>query len=120
MVPLPGIMFVMGPFWQEQRRFTMRHLRDLGFGKTSIEDQMMGELGDLIKDIEYQSQSDPKRIVNLKGIFQVSVINILWAMIAGGYIFTYYRYTSGYTISFVNYLFLKVNVFNEMILNFNN
>jgi hypothetical protein len=76
-------MFIMGQFWQEQRRFTMRHLRDLGFGKTSIEDQMMGEVGDLIKDIENKSQSDKDRVVDLKGIFQVSVVNILWAIIAG-------------------------------------
>ncbi|XP_046656380.1 methyl farnesoate epoxidase-like [Daphnia pulicaria] len=78
-----GIMFIMGQFWQEQRRFTMRHLRDLGFGKTSIEDQMMGEVGDLIKDIENKSQLDKDRVVDLKGIFQVSVVNILWAIIAG-------------------------------------
>jgi hypothetical protein len=73
----------MGQFWQEHRRFTMRHLRDLGFGKTSIEDQMMGELKDLITDMENSSQSDAQRVVDLKGIFQVSVLNILWAMIAG-------------------------------------
>jgi methyl farnesoate epoxidase/farnesoate epoxidase len=43
---------VDGEFWQEQRRFTLRHLRDLGFvGKTSIEDQMMEEISDLISDI---------------------------------------------------------------------
>ena len=76
-------MFVMGPFWQEHRRFTMRHLRNLGFGKTSIEDQMMGELRDLIKDMEISSRSDTEHVVDLKGIFQVSVLNILWAMIAG-------------------------------------
>jgi len=76
-------MFVMGQFWQEHRRFTMRHLRDLGFGKTSIEDQMMGEVKDLITDMENSSQSDAQRVVDLKGIFQVSVLNILWAMIAG-------------------------------------
>lgn len=79
-------MFVMGQFWQEHRRFTMRHLRDLGFGKTSIEDQMMGELRDLIKDMEHSSQSDTERVVDLKGIFQVSVLNILWAMIAGKHV----------------------------------
>ena len=73
----------MGQFWQEHRRFTMRHLRDLGFGKTSIEDQMMGELKDLITDMENSSQSNTQRVVDLKGIFQVSVLNILWAMIAG-------------------------------------
>ena len=25
-----GLMFVDGEFWTEQRRFTLRHLRDLG------------------------------------------------------------------------------------------
>lgn len=80
---ITGIMFFMGQFWQEQRRFTLRNLRDLGFGKTCSEDQMMGQVGDLIKDIENKSQSDPKKIADFKGIFQVSVINILWAIIAG-------------------------------------
>lgn len=73
----------MGDLWQEHRRFTMRHLRDLGFGKTSIEDQMTEELNDLIKDIENDSKSSPNKVVSLKNVFQVSVQNILWAIIAG-------------------------------------
>lgn len=76
-------MFVAEDFWKEQRRFTTRHLRDLGFGKTSIEDQMMDEVGDLIKDIEHSIQSSPDRVVDMKGIFQISVQNILWAIVAG-------------------------------------
>lgn len=28
-----GIFFRDGPFWKEQRRFTLRHLRDYGFGR---------------------------------------------------------------------------------------
>lgn len=76
-------MFVDGPFWQEQRRFTMRHLRDLGFGKSTIEDQMMDEIRDLIQDIEETSKSDPMNTVDFTNIFQSSVINILWALVAG-------------------------------------
>ena len=76
-------MFVDGTFWQEQRRFTMRHLRDLGFGKTSIEDQMMDEVRDLIRDIEDSARSDSKGIVDMSNTFQVSVVNILWAIVAG-------------------------------------
>lgn len=30
---LRGIFFTEGPFWKNQRRFTLRHLRDYGFGR---------------------------------------------------------------------------------------
>ena len=72
-----------GDFWQEQRRFTLRHLRDLGFGKTSIEDQMIDEINDLISDMTETAKSDPGHVVDLKSIFTVSAINILWAIIGG-------------------------------------
>ena len=78
-----GLLFTDGPLWLEQRRFTLRHLRDLGFGKTSIENQMIDEIQDLIQDIAESAQSDPDRIVEFKGIFNVSVINIIWAIIGG-------------------------------------
>jgi hypothetical protein len=78
-----GLVFVDGDFWQEQRRFTLRHLRELGFGKTSIEDQMMDEISDLISDITEAAKSDPDHVVDFKAIFTVSVFNILWAIIGG-------------------------------------
>lgn len=76
-------MFADGDKWQEQRRFTLRHLRDLGFGKTSIEDQMMNEIHDLLSDIKSALSSDPGNVVEFRSIFGVSVINILWAIIGG-------------------------------------
>ena len=76
-------MFTEGPFWQEQRRFTLRHLRDLGFGKTSIEDMMLDEIHELLSEISTAAESDPDQIVNYKGIFSVSVLNVLWAMVVG-------------------------------------
>lgn len=33
---VPGVLVVDGPLWVEQRRFILRHLRDLGFGKTDM------------------------------------------------------------------------------------
>ncbi len=75
-------MFIDGEVWQEQRRFTMRHLRDLGFGKTSIESQMMDEIHDLMEGIQKGASADG--IVNFKeGIFNVSVVNVLWAIMGG-------------------------------------
>uniref|UniRef100_A0A1B0DHC9 Uncharacterized protein n=1 Tax=Phlebotomus papatasi TaxID=29031 RepID=A0A1B0DHC9_PHLPP len=34
---LRGIFFTEGPFWKNQRRFTLRHLRDYGFGRRFTE-----------------------------------------------------------------------------------
>lgn len=77
-----GIAFVDGEMWQEQRRFTMRHLKDLGFGKTSIESQMMDEIHDLMEDM--QKSASASGIVNFKeGFFNVSVLNVFWAIIGG-------------------------------------
>ncbi|KAJ9587374.1 hypothetical protein L9F63_019099 [Diploptera punctata] len=72
-----GIFFSDGPYWVDQRRFTLRYLRDLGFGKKSMESQIMDEVEEVIKDmaqkIEFQGN----------GMFDVSTLNVLWRMLAG-------------------------------------
>lgn len=79
-----GLMFIDGDFFREQRRFTLRHLRDLGFGRTSAEDMIQDEIREVIRVIVDQSSSDPNRVVDFKnGIFNRSVLNILWALIGG-------------------------------------
>ena len=37
-----------GQEWSEQRRFTMKTLRDLGFGKSQMEDVMLEEVEKLV------------------------------------------------------------------------
>lgn len=76
-------MFVDGEFFQEQRRFTLRHLKDLGFGRTTMEDTIHEEVRVLINVINEQLTSSPDNIVNFKGIFNLSTLNILWALVAG-------------------------------------
>jgi len=44
-------MFSEGPFWVEQRRFTLRHLRDFGFGKKSVENVIREEAEDLFETV---------------------------------------------------------------------
>ncbi|XP_055696654.1 probable cytochrome P450 304a1 [Lutzomyia longipalpis] len=43
---LRGIFFTEGPFWKNQRRFTLRHLRDYGFGRrfTELEIEVRDEI----------------------------------------------------------------------------
>jgi hypothetical protein len=50
--PLTGFFFTDGPFWVEQRRFSLRHLRDLGFGKKSLEGIIIDEAEELIKRLQ--------------------------------------------------------------------
>jgi methyl farnesoate epoxidase / farnesoate epoxidase len=76
-------MATEGPFWHEQKRFTLRHLRDLGFGKTSYEDMMLDEIQELLGEISAAAEADPGRVVNYKGIFDISLINVLWSIVGG-------------------------------------
>ena len=79
----PGIVFAGGKFWHEQRRFTVRHLRDLGFGKSVLEDHIMEEITELIQHMKSCAQSNREGIVDFKSLFMVSVINIIWSVVAG-------------------------------------
>jgi hypothetical protein len=50
-ISIPGVIFTDGPYWLELRRFTLRHLRNFGYGKTSMESLIMQEVDDLIKEM---------------------------------------------------------------------
>ena len=76
-------MFVEGQFWQDQRRFTLRHLRDLGFGRTSSENIIEDEIHQLFDEMRTTAASNQDGIVDFKGVFTTSVINVLWAVLGG-------------------------------------
>ena len=44
-------MFTDDDLWKTQRRFSLHHLRNLGFGKRSLETVMKEEMQVLIKEI---------------------------------------------------------------------
>lgn len=76
-----GVIHNDGPEWQEQRRFALRHLRDLGFGRTSSEGLIREEIEDLTQEIRAHQLAHGS--VDLKGLFNLSLINILWALVGG-------------------------------------
>lgn len=78
-----GVIHNDGPEWQEQRRFALRHLRDFGFGRTSSEGLIQEEIHELMEDIRSKSSNHPNRLVNFKAMFNLSLINILWALVGG-------------------------------------
>ncbi|XP_067013413.2 methyl farnesoate epoxidase [Anabrus simplex] len=71
-----GIMFNDGPAWAEQRRFTLRHLKEFGFGKTSMESLIIEEVHDLLEAVG-------NKTLQVSGLFNISSVNVLWGVMAG-------------------------------------
>ena len=67
-------MFANGQEWQEQRRFTLRNLRDFGFGKVSMESLIQEEVE---KCIEMLSQETGK-VTKLSLKLNIAILNALW------------------------------------------
>lgn len=58
-------MFNEGEFWKTQRKFAIRHLRDFGFGKKTIESVILEEAEDFFR---YN--------IGNKDIVQVSILTL--------------------------------------------
>jgi len=71
-----GILNADGPGWAEQRRFTLRTLRDFGFGKKNMEAMIMDEVTEIIEI--FKKESGKPFSVNRR--FSLAVLNALWAI----------------------------------------
>ncbi len=69
-------MFSHGTYNKEVRRFVLRNLRDLGFGKTSMEGSINHEIQNLFKTYDglMGKPFEPNMTMN------VNVVNALWAI----------------------------------------
>ncbi|XP_028159269.1 probable cytochrome P450 305a1 [Ostrinia furnacalis] len=74
-----GITFADGPLWREHRQFTVKHLRNIGFGKTGMERDIQSELSNIL---DYIDKNNDKPI-NPKNILPAAVMNVLWKYVAG-------------------------------------
>ena len=68
-----------GAVWSEQRRFTLRHLRDFGFGKNAGEELITNEMKEFIQGLE-ASVGQP---LSLNKSFSVAALNTLWMILSG-------------------------------------
>ena len=78
-----GIIQTEGSHWSAQRRFSLKTLKDFGFGKQSLETTVNNEI-DLITET-FLEHEDEDYLISQD--FSVPIINILWQLIAG------YRFT---------------------------
>nr|AKH03519.1 cytochrome P450 3129A1 [Paracyclopina nana] len=77
-----GIIGSNGDTWKEQRRFTLRHLKDFGFGKTSMDDLIIDEVKELIHDWR-QTIASNEGTFHFDNTFNLSVFNCLWKIVSG-------------------------------------
>lgn len=76
--PTKGIIISNGQIWQNNRRFTLRHLRDLGMGKTRLEEAIQHEAVCLVEDFaRHAGRPGP-----LPWSINVAVLNVIWQMVA--------------------------------------
>jgi len=77
--PLEGVIFSQGSVWAEQRRFTLRTLRDFGFGKSGMEEMIQEELVKFRNLLETYG----KEPFDIAGKMNLPIINSLWRVTAG-------------------------------------
>jgi hypothetical protein len=61
---IPGVFFSDGPFWIEQRRFALQHLRDLGFGRRIMVASICEEVEDVIKELRQHEEFEVIALCN--------------------------------------------------------
>ncbi len=76
-VSIGGIVLSNGPTWVEQRRYALHTLRDLGFGKNSMDDRINEEVDQFCRHLE-KTEGKP---VDVRYDFNLSVLNSLWAIV---------------------------------------
>ena len=87
-------MFSNGIDWKVRRRFCLRHLKDLGFGKSSMESIVIDEfrqpgdflrpqrpLSDKISD-SLREDASYFRDVELDSALNAAVANVIWILLA--------------------------------------
>jgi len=76
-----GIINTEGEHWEEIRRFTIRHLRDFGFGKASMESLIMDELREVLAWMK--SQNGKPVGGGIRDKLSLASVNALWTIISG-------------------------------------
>ena len=82
---LRGILATEGGDWVKQRRSGLRTLRDLGFGRRTIEEIVNKEIDEIIRKLGSSIGQD----YLLGSDFNIPVVNVLWQLVAG------YRFEEG-------------------------
>jgi len=67
--------------WKEQRRFILRNLKELGFGRKS-EESVQEEANNLVDHLLASSKEKEEEDTLVKEQFSIPVVNVIWRMVA--------------------------------------
>ena len=73
-----GLLFNDGSSWKSHRRFSLKSLRDLGFGKSSLEHVLVEE-ADRMGEYFIEQKGQPFLVQSL---FNLVILNVLWTIVA--------------------------------------
>lgn len=74
-----GLLGSNGIQWQHDRRFALRNLRNLGMGKSYMEEAINTEAQALVDDLK-DYKLEP---INFPNSLRTVALNIIWQMVAG-------------------------------------
>ena len=74
-----GVALTDGAFYNSQKLFLVKQLKQFGFGKTSLETVIVEQANSMAS---YLEENAGKQVIK-KDVFATPVINILWSMMAG-------------------------------------
>lgn len=87
-----GIVFVDGMFWEIQRKFSSKILRQFGMGKSTMITHIEHEAMEMVNFLKKKSVATVNGVIDMEHIFDVPVLNVLWAMLAGHRLVTFYGF----------------------------
>ena len=76
---LPGVILSEGRTWADQRRFTLKTLRDFGFGKQGMEEMIAEEVRQF-KDLINKTEGEPFDFIHE---LNLPILNALWMVTVG-------------------------------------
>ena len=76
-----GIVSSSGDAWKEQRRFTLKALRDFGLGKKSMETLIVDEVHELSEKWKQDTKNSDELSVSWT-TFNMSILNALWGIVS--------------------------------------
>ncbi|XP_042238242.1 cytochrome P450 2L1-like [Homarus americanus] len=74
-----GVIASGGSLWQNNRRFVLRQLRDLGMGKSRMVAAVQWQGTQLVQQLKNQAG----RPAPLPHALEVTIVNVIWQMVAG-------------------------------------
>lgn len=78
-----GVVFTDGALWTEQRLFSVKTLKSLGFGKSSMISSIECEAEKLMMNLGTKFSSEISIQEENSNIFDISVMNVMWQILRG-------------------------------------